>query len=271
MTAAQLRECIHLAACDHDPLCCGYRWHIRDENALAELVAWTLQGYGFHAARILANLDPVQPVPPETVKNQAIQMLALPPRTGNVTPRWHRDGLIFQHIAWIAAHVSAPGQIAASLPHPRAADKGFDALFVPIEQNNTAIQGIVICEEKATDRPRDQIRDGVWPDIRRVEAGERDAELNNELSAVLSSYRVTNLDQFIADANWANHKAYRVSITIDSQHDPDDPRRALFRGYDECAPGPNTDRRRAETICLPHLRNWMDHFCELVTAAISHS
>src|SRR6266498_5113115 len=158
MTAAQLRECIHLAACDHDPLCCGYRWHIRDENALAELVAWTLQGYGFHAARILANLDPVQPVPPETVKNQAIQMLALPPRTGNVTPRWHRDGLIFQHIAWIAAHVSAPGQIAASLPHPRAADKGFDALFVPIEQNNTAIQGIVICEEKATDRPRDQIR-----------------------------------------------------------------------------------------------------------------
>jgi hypothetical protein len=148
MTAAQLRECIHLAACDHDALCCGYRWHIRDENALAELVACTLQGYGFHAARIFANLDPVQPVPPETVKNQAIQMLALPPGTGNVTPRWHRDGLIVQHIAWIAAHVSAPGSNSRLIAHPRAADKGFDALFYPSSKTILQFRGSLSAKKR---------------------------------------------------------------------------------------------------------------------------
>lgn len=268
MKPAQLRACIRLVKCDHNPLCCGYRWRVDDESALAELVAWTTQGYGLHAERILANLDPIHPVPAETIKKQAIEMLTLPAGTGNEAARWHRDGVVFQHIAWIAAHLSGQGEIAASLPHPRTADKGFDALLVPIDKDNNALHGIIICEEKATENPRTQIRDEVWPDFERIEAGERDAELNNELSAILRSYGVVNLDTFIADANWTNHRAYRVSITIGSLHDPDLRRRALFKGYDECVPGPKFNRRRAETICIPKLRDWMDQFCARVITII---
>jgi len=255
--------------CDHDPLCHGYRWQIDDEGTLVELVAWTIQGYWLHAERILANLDPVHPVAPATVKNQAVNLLTLPAGTGNVAPRWHRDGLVFQHIAWIAAHICGPERIATSVPHPRMADKGFDALLVPVDNDNNALHGIIVCEEKATENPRSQIRDEVWPDFESIEAGDRDAELNNELSAILRSYGVENLDAVIADANWTNHRAYRVSITIGSLHNSDDQRRALFKGYDECVPGQKCDRRRAETICIPKLRAWMNQFCTQVVDIIS--
>jgi hypothetical protein len=268
LSLEQLRNAIQLVGCDHHPVCQGYRWEIQDANALSQLVAWTLQGHYRHAERVLLQLAPATLGTRPSVQQQAIERLTLPAGTPLSAPaRWHRDGLVFQHIAWIAAVLQGEGRMAASIPHSRPAEKGFDALLVPLENDGMALQGIVVCEEKATVNPRAMITSDVWPSITAVEAGERDAELTNELTALLERYQVGNLDQVIADAHWLNRKAYRVSITIAPAEEPAEVRAAIFGGFDTCAPG-GVVRRRAETLTLPNLRDWMDTFCAQVIAAI---
>lgn len=86
LTSAQLQNAIRLDACVHDPLCHGYRWSINDENALAQLVAWTMQGHYQHAERVLASLNvAVLPVRP-TFQQQAVSRLTLPPGLGKDEP-----------------------------------------------------------------------------------------------------------------------------------------------------------------------------------------
>jgi hypothetical protein len=268
ITPDQLRNAVQFVACDHAPLCHGFRWRIQDEQALAQLVAWILEGYYHHAARILAQLDSTRPIVPATIKTQAISVISLPPKTGDVAARWHRDGLVFQHISWLAALASAPKSIASSIPHLRPAHKGFDALLVPLKNKTTALEGIIICEDKATTNPRNQITQNVWPEIATIEGGERDAELNGELVAILRNHGIQNLEQIISAAHWLNRKSYRVSITVGDTHEDNDVRRKLFDGFDVCAPGKDNARRRAETLTLTNMRVWMDAFCKKVVAAI---
>jgi hypothetical protein len=178
--------------------------------------------------------------------------------------------LVFQHIAWLAAIIEKGNNVAASIPHLRPADKGFDALLVPLSKGGEAMGGIIVCEEKATTNPRAQITSEVWPSILSVDAGERDAELNGELTAILQRYNVKNIEQALSEAHWLNRKAYRVSITIGETHEPAAARRGLFAGYDATAPG-DLARRQAETLLVPQLRRWMDDFCIQVIAAIKET
>ena len=177
---------------------------------------------------------------------------------------------MFQHIAWLAAIIGKGNNVAASIPHLLPAHKGFDAILVPLNKNLEATGGIIVCEEKATTNPRRQITNDVWPSILSVDAGERDAELNGELTAILQRYNVSNIEQILTEAHWLNRKAYRVSITIAPAHDTAVARRALFVGYDTTAPG-DLERRHAETLMIPQLRTWMEQFCNRVVAAIEEA
>jgi hypothetical protein len=266
-TSNELRTAIQLVGCNHNPLCHGFRWQIKNEHALAKIVAWTLQGHFRHAERVLTALcsTTIQSWP--TFEQQAIDRLTLPPGTGDEAQRWHRDGLVFQHIAWIAAIIEKGNNVAASIPHLIPAHKGFDALLVPLSNEREASEGIIICEDKATTNPRKQILSEVWPSILSVDSGERDAELNGELTAILQRYNITNIEEVLSQAHWLNRKAYRVSVTVAPTHEPRAARRALFKGYDVTAPG-GLARRQAETLLIPQLRRWMDGFCIKVIAAI---
>ncbi len=268
MTDDELRNAIQLVGCDHVPLCHGYRWHVSDEDALAQLVAWTIQGHYQHAERVLTAIPITAIGQRPTVKQQAVELLRLADGTPNDHwSRWHRDGHVFQHIAWLSAVVESPGRVAAMMPHPRRADRGFDSLLIPLDDERSANSGVFICEEKATDRQRETIRDEVWPSIAALEAGDRDQELNAHVMAILREYQVPNIDQVAADIHWLDQKAYRVSVTISEVQDADNRRCALFKGFDEHAQG-GVARRRAETIVMPNLRNWMDHFSERVVRVI---
>ncbi len=162
------------------------------------------------------------------------------------------------------------GRIAASIPHLRPAEKGFDALLVPLDSSGGAMSGIIICEEKATSSPRAKIAQEVWPSIDNLESGERDAELTAELTAILERYNVQNIEQIVADAHWLNRKAYRVSVTITPADEPDAVRRKVFEGFNNRAQG-DLWRRRAETLTLTNLRAWMNDFSAKVIAAIQRN
>ena len=178
------------------------------------------------------------------------------------------DGWLFQHISWIAAIHDTAEPVAASAPHPRPADKGFDIVLLPLASRRKAKLELIIGEDKATTDPRGMIRDNVWPEIAKLEAGERDDEVQSSLTTLIALSGITNKEELATAAFWRRKKRYRVCVTIPTTADDDASRKALFAGYDTHAPGATPERRKAETFALKSLRPWMESFSKKVIAEV---
>jgi hypothetical protein len=250
-----------------DPLCFGHTWTIRDEDLLARIVASIALGLSDHAGDILARVpSPSRPVLRERHLDRLITELGKPI---SEAVRWHRDGWVFQMISWISAQLAAAHhgkRLLIRAPQPRKADKGFDGFIVELADPPC----VVVCEDKATVNPRATITGKVWPEIALIEQGDRDGELNSELSTLLLALGDAARSREITDAVlWSEHLRYRVAITVSPEQDGAEGRADLFNGYDTKAPGDCNPRRGAETIALPDLRPWMDAFCEKVVAVLN--
>jgi hypothetical protein len=185
--------------------------------------------------------------------------------------RYQRDGLLFQHIAWIAAAYSSKGGDLLSIPHVRTADKGQEMMIVHTASDlePAKVVAVTICEDKATDNCRGTFKNKVLPEIERYETGARDAELESETLALLERHHnKTEAQAVLQGVFWDRARRYRVSITTDSDHEGQNGRRMLFAGYDDVAQG-DTNRRRGETIHLDHLRDWFDAFATKVQDALT--
>ena len=117
-------------------------WTVYEPEALAEAVAWLYLRKERHAARVTQALQPGRAALPGGVVENAITALSV--RTDDLvdalaspddakrraaeakreTRVEHRDGLLFQHVSWIAAFMRLP-HAKATPPHTRQADKGF--------------------------------------------------------------------------------------------------------------------------------------------------
>lgn len=249
-----------LTPIDHDDLCHGWRWEIADETDLARKVAMVALGQYRHAAQILAGIDK-KPFPThKDTAAAAIKRLTVP----DGGDPWHRDGWVFQTISWIAAHRTEKGVVARA-PHPIEAHKGFDGMQLRLDKSGKAVTAVVIFEDKASESPRKTIRTDVWDGIRALERGERMPELIHDATTILeaqqSIFPGLNVDEAIETILWDEVRHYRVSITTAGTHAKDAARKKLFRGFDEVAPG-KSERRRADTMHLDDLREWMTAFCK---------
>lgn len=255
-----------IASIDHGDLCHGWAWTVEDEDVLAERVARIVLGQYRHVAKILEGVGVPGPIANAEQAKSAIKQLTL----GDGEEPWQRDGWIFQAISWIAAH-QAPSASLTRAPHIRKSDKGFDGLQLQLNEDGTAITAVIVFEDKATDNARDTIRDDVWPGIVKLEKGERLNELTHEVSAMLDARALADpgfdIDSAIANTLWHEARCYRISITIGDTHSSDAARANLFKGFDDSAPG-TVARRRADTIYLPALRNWMANFAVKVISSI---
>jgi len=251
---------------DHGELCHGWSWTVADEDRLAEQVARVVLGQYRHVAKIMGGANvPGPAVTPEQAK-AAVKHLSL----GEDQDPWHRDGWIFQTLSWIAAQQAPFGSLTRA-PHIRKADKGFDGLQLQLSDDGTGITSVIVFEDKATENARTTIREDVWPSIVALESDERLNELTHEVSGLLDIYTAADpdfdVDGAIANILWKDVRGYRVSITIGDTHKSDKARARLFRGFDETAPG-DVGRRRADTIYLPQLRDWMNAFAGKVIAKV---
>lgn len=245
-------------------LCEGSEWVVADEDALAEHVARIAVGQYRHVAKIVLGEGTTSAVVTQSAKADAITLLTL---KKDEEP-WHRDGWLFQAISWIAAH-NASG-VAIRAPHLIKAHKGFDGLKLELSDAGK-VTAVIIFEDKATEHPRDTIRDDVWPGIVKLEQGERTNELCQEVSSLLEAQLKTfpnlDVDAAVQQIVWKETRRYRVAITVDKPHLTAKQRKRLFKDYDTYAPG-DIARRGAETMCLPDLRSWMETFADKVIAKI---
>ena len=255
---------IQLAPIPDNPLISGYIWTLKSEDHLACLVARVYLGHYLHVEKILAKLNPKAPSFGGAAAKEAKAKLVV--KAGE--DPWHRDGLLFQAISWVAAHQAAdPTSSVFSLPHQIPAHKGFDGLQIQLD-NQRKLSGLVISEDKATDNHRKTITQDVWPEIRLLTAGKRQTELMQETTALLQRAHVADPDQVIEGIVWKRIRSFRVSITGGPDHNADPGLSKLFKGYDLAAPGKDAAKRRAEVVCFPDLRPWMSQFAAKVRKAI---
>ena len=255
-----------LTSIDHGDLCHGWSWTVEDEDVLAEQVARIALGQYRHVAKILAGAGIPGPLANAEQAMAAIEQLTL----AEDEDPWQRDGWIFQAISWVAAH-HAPSGALTRMPHIRKSDKGFDGLQLQLSDDGNAVTAVVVFEDKATSNARKTIRDEVWPGIVALEKGERLNELSHEVSGMLSARAESDpdfdLDSAISKTLWQDVRRYRVSITVGDSHSNEQSRAQLFKGFDVSAPG-DVVRRRADTIYLPAMRDWMEAFSVRVIKAI---
>jgi hypothetical protein len=255
---------LSLTAITSEPLCEGHEWEVTDVDALAEYVARIAVGQCTHIAKILLNENATSTSVFAAAKQDAKKLLILE----DGKDPWHRDGWIFQAISWIAAYKA--GGVVIRKPHMIMAHKGFDGLKLEVDDSGNVI-AVVIFEDKATENPRDTIRDEVWPGIEQLEGGARTNDLCAEIAALLESqarrFPDLDVDAAIERIAWQKARSYRVAITVPKPHTSDKARGKLFKGYDLYAPGPRT-KRGAETMHLPALRTWMQGFAERVIGRI---
>lgn len=232
----------------HDQRWTGLTWSVDDENTLAELIARVALGQARTVQSILHELGNT-PVSPTAGFEGAKATLT----AGTEDEVFHRDGWVFQVIAWIAAHQQDDGALIHA-PHIRRADKGTDGLIIEFE--NGGIARVVICEEKATEHPRDRVRDSVWPEFKTFESGRRDNELIAAVSDMLIKNGSEDADATVASIFWNKQRAYRISTTCGATHATEAGRKRLFRDYEETVLG-DVSRRRAETLHLADIRLWL--------------
>lgn len=235
-----------------DNLWQGTDWAITDEDGLAQLIARVALGQYRHVLQVLQQTNCAKWAPSSTALDGAIRLLT----ADDLSKPWHRDGWLFQVISWIAASIQHPS-VLKSPPHMLHAHKGFDGVHLHLDDSGRCVVRVVVCEEKATGKPRKMITSKVWPEFRSLESGERDNELVAETSTLLARHGYIDADQAVTEILWKKTRAYRVSITIGESERSVAGRKALFKGYKKTAPGSDVVKRRAETLFRKDLRQWM--------------
>jgi hypothetical protein len=241
---------------DDSPVCKGHNWTILDEDLLIKILARLVTGYHRHIVTILK--DATLPLPPGQALSLSMLEKKLGPPTSDAT-RYHRDGWIFQQISWIAAQMTANTRVLIAPPQPRTADKGFDGLIVEFKDTGDALEGVIVCEDKATEHGRETVTNKVWPELIDFERGARDAELQSEVTALLNGVPGDVL-KMVETIHWNEQRKYRVSVVVSKAEDKLGGRKRMFKGYNTTVTG-DTSRRQAEYVVIGDVREWMDKIC----------
>ena len=227
----------------------GSTWVIDDENELADLIARVAIGQSRVVERILRRTGDLPPGYPKGGFVGARELLTV--SAGK--DAYHRDGWVFQVVAWIAAH-RFDDKALIRAPQMIKADKGLDGLIIQFD--DAGIAHVVICEEKATEHPRQKVQSAVWPEFEDFETGTRDNELIASVTSLLERSTDPDPDGTVANILWEDKRAYRVAVTVGNEHASIKGRRSLFKDYESKVLG-DIARRRAETLHLTDVRVWM--------------
>ncbi len=251
---------INLTPFQQDDLCVGHTWSIDDQDQLADLVAQVLIGKQRHVQKILEGVTGSSIQFKENAVNDAVKKLTVKPGSDP----WHRDGLIFQIFSWLAANIASGSSSIIRAPHLIPAQKGFDGIQVDIDENDGSVSAVIIFEDKATTSPRDTIRGSVWPEFVEFHDGERESELEQEITTLIETRKdlIADIDTAIETLIWNKVRKFRVAITANEGHMDSAGRKSLFKDYDTKIPNDNPDFRRAEIIHIEHLRDWMESFSQ---------
>lgn len=265
------------------PTCLLEQWSISDLKELANALAWLYVRKPKHAANVIAKLAPGFAAFPGNEFQAARNLLRIKIddisedlQSGDPAIRKkaedkrdvrieHRDGLLFQHISWVAAKLKYPLS-HLSAPHVRPADKGFDGVVIAIDAN-TSLGSVILCEDKATTDPRKLVTQSIWKELAIVHAGEKDLEIHDAVTALLDKIDGVDGERALEGISWQKLRHYRVALTAPESKKRKSGYAHIFSGFDEIAKG-NLNTRIAEYIALPDVRIFLNDLAARVIAAL---
>jgi hypothetical protein len=231
-----------------------------DEGALADLTALVLIGRAKHAEGILAGAQRNFVVLPNALKEQIRTQLQTP--EGPLT--YHRDGLLFEIISWIAARLASGEDDIISTPHLKSTQQGLDAIKIEFDPDFRVLIRAVVYEQKCSENARDQFRDEVIPAFNEWRSHKRDNQLVQAITSLVERFDLTDAEHLaLYDRIVQVHPlAFQAALTVTPS--PFDAARcvALFNGYSDVT----TDiaDRMGDTFPLSDIRAWFSHFAALV-------
>src|SRR5262249_8679108 len=170
------------------PECGGKQWGGIDGEHLPPLFVLVLIGRAKHAESVLAGTQRVVTLVPNALKEQLRRQLQTP--SGTAT--YHRDGLLFEIISWIAARLAAAPNEGISTPHLKSTQQGLDTIkigFDPVARN---VARVVVYEQKCTEHPRDRFRDEVIAAFHEWKSHERDNQLIQAVTNLVERFELTD-------------------------------------------------------------------------------
>ena len=237
-------------------------WALSDNDRLVRTLAWLYLRKPIHATRIIKELEPTAAGFPGNVFENAIALLSVklsdvaadlsspdPKRLKDAKNKRdkrivQRDGLLFQHLSWVAASVDMPAALATP-PHVRRADKGFDGLLIRIEDASDAISSVVLCEDKASIDPKNLVQGSVWNEIDGIIRGEKDLELLDAITAILrEQYHLSpdKQEELLDDLVYEQTRAFRVAVTVMPTNADKAGYQHIFKNFEKHAYGASTVR-----------------------------
>lgn len=246
------------------PHCEGDQWVIADIDDLAELVAHILVGRAYHAALILQGVQ--LKVGPITTDIKAKLNTELHP-TG-IPQTYHRDGLLFEIICWIAAKIAATDDEALTDPHLKATTQGADCLKVKVNPLTATLEKATVYEYKCTTNWRQLFLGDVLNTFEQYSTGKRDNQLAQGAIALLQNFGLTGPQLKAAYDRLIQERplAYRAALTVVPSDFTAAQRLALFGGFDGL-PGVVADRF-GDTLPLDNIRDWFQNFSDMVWVEI---
>ncbi len=252
--------------------CRGTRWNVGTLDDLAQIIVIIAMGQAMHAARIISELrlDAKPLINQEFLRADAKQALSIKGTTEKErkAARYHRDGLIFEIISWIAAKMSNKKALLLD-PHVKSTTQGLDGLMIELDKDQTGIIRATIFEDKCSEDPRRMFRDEIIPAFLKYHRGERASEL---LAAAAPLLETLNLcEEKISDAaKRILEKAYRayqgcLATTLDD--DCEERRISIFEGFERLDGIAANQRIGGVFVTGDDLRVWFD---EVAMRAIAY-
>ncbi|MBS7671496.1 hypothetical protein [Croceicoccus gelatinilyticus] len=248
------------------PQCLGSVWTVADPDELAEVCAQILIGRALHAAMILDGVHPAGTPPIVSAALKEKLRLELHPQTD---PKiWHRDGLLFEIISWVAARLTATVDDAISDPHLKATNQGTDCVKVTIDPGTRTLTRATVYEYKCTTNWRQLFSQDVLAAFREYVSGERDNQLAQAAITLLIGLGFTPQERNVAYDELIRTRplAFQASLTVAPSGFTAEQRLALFSGYDTIAGDVTT--RGGDTMPLDDVRAWFEDFSGRVWARI---
>lgn len=271
---------------DHDcgDVCSLAAWRVVDSDAFVKTLAWLYLRKPRHALKIIQSLQPGEANFPGNEFDAALALLSY--RTDDLLQELEsadpevkrkaentvskrieqRDGLLFQHVSWLAAYLRNPGA-HLSPPHVRKADKGFDGVLVRFRDGADTVSAVILCEDKATTNPRNLVTQSIWPEIEDIIEGRKDLEILDYVTAILD--RIDGLDPELAlrDLSWDKVRRFRVAVTVPEAQARDGTFAHIFEGFDNVAPH-DPQSRIGEVMSLPDVRAFLEQLAGETRAEI---
>ncbi len=240
------------------PQCLGTIWTIADADALADACAQILIGRAVHAAMILDGVHPsgTPPIISTALKEKLHRELH--PQTDPRT--WHRDGLLFEIISWVAARITATAHEAISDPHLKATNQGTDCVKVTVDPASRTLTRATVYEYKCTTNWRQLFSKDVLAAFREYVIGERDNQLAQAAITLLAGLGFTPAERGAAYDQLIRQRplAFQASLTVEPSGFSAEQRLALFTGYDGITG--DVAARGGNTMPLDDVRAWFAAF-----------